>query len=68
MHRKEIETLERKSLEKGFALLPTKVYFKGGRVKVEVSLGRGKSKHDKRDQIAKDETRREVERLRSGKF
>lgn len=68
MHRREIDTLERKAQEKGYALLPTKVYFKGGRVKVEVALGRGKSKYDKRDQIAKDESRREVERVRSGKF
>src|SRR5688572_25940382 len=68
MHRKEIDTLARKSQEKGLALVPTRVYFKNGRVKVEVGLGRGKRAYDKRDQIAKDDARREVERVRQEKF
>lgn len=69
MHRKQIETLDRKSMEKGFTLIPLKVYFNArGRVKVEVGLGKGKAQYDKKDKIAKDDERREVERARSLKF
>ena len=68
MHRKEIDLLERKSLEKGLALIPSAIYFKNGKVKVEVALARGKRKYDKREQIAKDEQRRESERVRSMKL
>ncbi len=65
MHKKEIALLERRSLEKGFSLVPTKIYFARGKAKVEVALGRGKREYDKREQIAKDDARREVERARS---
>lgn len=65
MHRKEIDQLARKSQEKGLSLIPSAVYFKNGKVKVEVALARGKRQYDKRQQIAKDEQRREVERARS---
>lgn len=68
MHRKEINTLDRKSMEKGLTLVPLALYFKNGRVKVNVGLGRGKAQYDKRDKIAQDDERREVERLRSNKF
>lgn len=68
LHRKQIDELLRKSQEKGFALIPLAVYFKNGRAKVEVALGRGKAAYDKRDSIAKHETRREQERIRAGKF
>lgn len=68
MHRKEIDLLARRSQEKGLALIPTKVYFNHGRVKVEVALGRGKRQYDKRKQIEKDEIRREMDRARSERF
>ena len=68
LHRKEIEVLARKVQEKGFALIPLAMYFKNGKVKVEIGLGRGKASYDKRDAIAKNETRREQERLRSGRL
>lgn len=68
MHRREIDTLERKSLEKGLTLIPSKLYFKNGRVKVEVALAKGKAQYDKREKVAKDEERREVERARSERF
>lgn len=68
MHRKEINTLERKSLEKGLALIPLALYFKNGRVKVEVGLGRGKAQYDKREKIAQADERKEVERARSLRF
>lgn len=69
MHRKEINLLERKAQEKGFALIPLSVYFNAkGRVKVQIGLGKGKAHYDKRDKIAKDDERREVERARSLKY
>ncbi|MHB8635817.1 MAG: SsrA-binding protein SmpB [Fimbriimonadaceae bacterium] len=68
LHRKELNLIDRRSLEKGLALIPLRVYFSRGKVKVEVGLGRGKSKYDKRDKIAANESRREVERARSEKF
>ncbi|HTQ09857.1 MAG TPA: SsrA-binding protein SmpB [Fimbriimonadaceae bacterium] len=68
MHRKEIDLLERRSLEKGLSLIPARIYFKNGRVKVEIALARGKAQYDKREKIAKDEARREVERARVERF
>jgi len=68
MHRKEIVNIDRKSMEKGLALIPLAMYFKNGRVKVEVGIGRGKALYDKRDKLAKEDTRREIERARSIRF
>lgn len=65
LHRREIDLLERKAQEKGLAIIPLKVYFKNGKVKVEIGLGRGKREYDKREQIAEKESRREKERARS---
>lgn len=63
-HRHEIEALRRKVQEKGLTLIPLAVYFKNGKVKVEVGVARGKRQYDKRRQIAEKETRREIERSR----
>lgn len=68
LHRKEIELISRRSQEKGLTIIPTKVYFNHGKVKVEIALARGKKSYDKRDQIAKDDARREMERARSERF
>lgn len=69
MHRKEINSLERKSQEKGFTLMPLSVYFNArGKVKVQVGLGKGKALYDKREKIAQADERREVERARSLRF
>lgn len=65
LHRREIEVWERKSQEKGLTIIPLAVYFKNGRVKLEIGLGRGKALYDKREQVAKKEERREQERARS---
>ncbi|HRJ26193.1 MAG TPA: SsrA-binding protein SmpB [Fimbriimonadaceae bacterium] len=67
-HRKEITLLTRKSQEKGLAILPLKLYFSRGKVKVEIGLGRGKKQYDKRESIAKKETQRELDRARSEKY
>jgi SsrA-binding protein len=65
MHRREIERLVGKTAEKGLTLVPTRVYFKGPRAKVELALARGKERHDKRRAIKERETRREIDRALS---
>jgi SsrA-binding protein len=62
LHRKEIERLIGKTAEKGFALIPLRVYFSHGLAKVELGLGRGKRQFEKRQAIAEREHRREMER------
>lgn len=62
MHKYEINKLAGKVAEKGCTLVPLQVYFKDGKVKVEVGLARGKKLYDKRQDIAKKDQRREAER------
>ena len=62
MHRSEINKLEGRIREKGLALVPLQVYFKGSLVKVEIGVARGKKLYDKRADIAQKDQRREVER------
>lgn len=62
MHKYEINKLAGKVAEKGYTLVPLQVYFKDGKVKVEVGLARGKKLYDKRQDIAKKDQRRETER------
>lgn len=61
MHRYEINKLSGKVAEKGYTLVPLQVYFKEGKVKVEIGLARGKKLYDKREAIAKKDQRRETE-------
>lgn len=63
LHKKEIKKLTGKVTERGFSLIPLKIYFKNGKVKVEMALARGKKNYDKRESIKKKEQRRELERL-----
>ena len=62
LHKTEINKLAAKIAEKGYTLVPLQVYFKGSLVKVEIGRARGKKLYDKRDDIAKKDQRREVER------
>ena len=62
MHRAEINKLTGKIAEKGYTLVPLKVYLKGSLVKVQVGLARGKKLYDKRADIAKKDMRREAEK------
>ena len=62
MHRSEINKLMGKIKEKGYTLVPLQVYFKKGRVKVEIGLARGKKLYDKRADIAKKDQKREAEK------
>ena len=62
LHKSEISKLDVKSAAQGFTLVPLQVYFKNGRAKLELGLARGKKLYDKREDIAKKDQRREVER------
>ena len=62
LHKYEINKLLRKIKEKGDTLVPLQVYFKDGKVKVEIGLARGKKLYDKREAIAKKDQRREAEK------
>ena len=62
LHKLENRKLQAKIKEKGYTLVPLQVYFKGSLVKVEIGLARGKKLYDKRDDIAKKDAKREIER------
>lgn len=64
MHRNEIDQLQRKSDQKGLALVPYKIYFKDGKAKVAVALARGKKTYDKRESIKERDEKRDLERNR----
>ena len=62
LRRKEIDSLAGKVRERGLTLVPTKLYFRDGRAKVELALARGKETRDKRRDIARREADRQIER------
>ncbi|MCC8051696.1 MAG: SsrA-binding protein SmpB [Clostridiales bacterium] len=62
LHRSEIGRMAGKVAEKGYTLVPLRVYFKGSLVKVEIGLAKGKKLYDKRQDIAKKDQRREAEK------
>ena len=62
MHKREIDRLIGKTREKGLTLVPTRIYFSGGRAKAEIALARGKDVGDKRQAIKEREMKREMER------
>ncbi|MEW6746821.1 MAG: SsrA-binding protein SmpB [Planctomycetota bacterium] len=62
LHKREIVRLHQKVREKGLTLVPWSLYFKQGRAKVELALVKGKRLYDKREQIAKKDARRDLER------
>lgn len=66
-HKKEIEQLLERQQKAGYALVPLSVYFKDGKVKVELGLCKGKQGADKRDAIAEREAKREMDRARRHK-
>lgn len=61
MHRREIGKFADRALEKGLTLVPLKMYFKDGRVKVLMGIGRGRQAHDKRQKLKADTARRDIE-------
>lgn len=62
LHRRQIDQLRGQVQEKGLTLVPTKLYFKNGRAKVELAVARGKETRDKRRDIAKRDADRQIER------
>ncbi len=62
LHRREIDSLYGKVREKGLTVVPTRLYFKDGKVKVELALAQGKNVRDKRRDVIDRESRRDIER------
>jgi SsrA-binding protein len=65
LHRREIERLVGQIKEKGFTLVPTRIYFKDGRAKIEIATARGKDRFDKRQSIKEREMKRDLDRSMS---
>jgi SsrA-binding protein len=63
MHRSEIRKLEQMVTQKGLTLIPLSVYLKDGRMKLELAVCRGKKLYDKRDDMQRRDTQREIERF-----
>ena len=68
LHRREINRILTNLAQKGLTVVPTRLYLKGGRAKVEVALARGKRKFDKRADIARRDSDRQVERALREKY
>ncbi len=67
LHKREIASLVGKVNEKGLTLVPTRLYFKDGKVKVEIALARGKERLDKRRDLAERDAKRQIERALRGR-
>lgn len=68
LHRREINRILSNMVQKGLTIVPTRLYLKGGRAKVEIALARGKRKFDKRADIARRDSDRQVERALREKY
>jgi SsrA-binding protein len=67
LHRSELERLEQRTRERGLTVVPTRLYFRGGRAKVEIALARGKDVGDKRQTIRERDEKREMQRALAGR-
>jgi SsrA-binding protein len=67
MNKREIRKLYGKTRERGYTLVPLKIYFKNGKAKVEIGLGKGKKLYDKREDLKRKDMEREMERSFKGK-
>ena len=63
LHRREIDKIDQKVKERGFTVIPTELYFKGGRAKLRIALATGKTNVDRRHDIKERETQRELDRV-----
>ena len=63
LNKMEIVRLEQKMRQKGFSCVPTKIYFQGGFVKVEIALAKGKKLYDKRDTLKEKSVQREIQNI-----
>jgi SsrA-binding protein len=68
LNKREIQRLMGKTLIRGYTLIPLKIYFKRGKAKVDLALGKGKKVHDKRDDIKKREADREMEKAMKRRY
>ncbi|HOD37067.1 MAG TPA: SsrA-binding protein SmpB [Syntrophales bacterium] len=68
LHRRELKRLYGKTRERGLTLIPLRIYFKSGKIKVELGVGRGKKLHDKRQELKRRTDKREMERAFRGKI
>lgn len=62
LNKREIDKLEKEVKLRGYAVIPLKLYFKGSKVKVEIALAKGKKQYDKREDLKKRESQREIQR------
>jgi SsrA-binding protein len=62
LHRREIDRLQSRAQEKGYTVVPTRLYLKEGRAKIEIALAKGKKLYDKRQTIAERDSKRQIER------
>jgi SsrA-binding protein len=67
LHRREIDKFAGKASERGFTLVPLRMYFKDGKAKVEIAVAKGKQTHDKRESLKKADARREIDRAMAAK-
>jgi SsrA-binding protein len=68
MHRRELNRLEGRTRERGFTIVPLRMYLKRGLAKVEIALARGKKQYDKRESIAEKDAGREMQRAMKKEF
>lgn len=62
LHKRELAKLQVRTAERGYTLIPLRLYFKNGRVKVEIGVGKGKREYDKRESIKEREVKRDLAR------
>ena len=62
LHHREIDHLQAKAAQKGLTVIPVRLYFKNGRVKLEIALGKGKNVHDRRDDLKARDMDRDTQR------
>ncbi len=67
LHRREIEKFANKAYQQGLTLVPLKVYFKRGKVKVLMGIGRGRKTYDKRQKLKKEAVQRDIQRAMRGR-
>ena len=67
-HRREIDRMVAQTQERGLTLVPTRIYFSGPRAKVEIALGRGKDRFDKRESMKSRDQQRDIERAISERY
>ncbi|MFN3597911.1 MAG: SsrA-binding protein SmpB [Rubricoccaceae bacterium] len=63
LHRREIDKLRKGTEQKGYTIVPTRLYFRNGRAKLALALGKGKKNYDKRETIAERDAKRSLDRL-----